>query len=219
MFRSIRPCPLVRFLIPPARSCRKTGPTSPRIEGESALAIKISQHIFHCARAALCRRTGFTPSLSLHGDKTVGSKWPACFLRAASLYRPPFLQGRRLQIAFYPPDEFSELKPHTVSQKPASSVASRCRPWRSGPIASFWRRSNSDTRPRMARGRHRSRRPKVSMRRRIAATLSCGDHGALGPPMSVLTHPGLSNTQVMPRGAKSIAALRITIFTAVLELR
>jgi hypothetical protein len=39
------------------------------------------------------------------------------------------------------------------------------------------------------------------------------------PPMSVLTHPGLTRTQVMPRGAKSMAALRITIFTAALELR
>jgi hypothetical protein len=29
----------------------------------------------------------------------------------------------------------------------------------------------------------------------------------------------LTKTQVMPRGAKSIAALRITIFTAALELR
>jgi hypothetical protein len=45
----------------------------------------------------------------------------------------------------------------------------------------------------------------------MAVTLSCGDNGALGPPISVLTHPGLSKTQVMPRGAKSIAALRITI--------
>ena len=53
----------------------------------------------------------------------------------------------------------------------------------------------------------------------MAVTLSCGDNGALGPPISVLTHPGLTKTQVMPRGAKSIAALRITIFTAALELR
>jgi hypothetical protein len=59
----------------------------------------------------------------------------------------------------------------------------------------------------------------VSMSRRMAVTLSCGDNGALGPPISVLTHPGLTKTQVMPRGAKSIAALRITIFTAALELR
>jgi hypothetical protein len=61
--------------------------------------------------------------------------------------------------------------------------------------------------------------PKVSMSRRMAVTLSCGDNGALGPPISVLTQPGLSKTQVMPRSAKSIAALRITIFTAALELR
>ena len=53
----------------------------------------------------------------------------------------------------------------------------------------------------------------------MAIALSCGDDGALAPPISVLTHPGLSNTQVMPRGAKSIAALRITMFTAALELR
>jgi hypothetical protein len=59
----------------------------------------------------------------------------------------------------------------------------------------------------------------VSMSRRMAVTLSCGDNGALGPPISVLTHPGLTKTQLMPRGAKSIAALRITIFTAALELR
>jgi hypothetical protein len=52
------------------------------------------------------------------------------------------------------------------------------------------------------------------MSRRMAVTLSCGDNDALGPPISVLTHPGLTKTQVMPRGAKSIAALRITIFTA-----
>jgi hypothetical protein len=37
--------------------------------------------------------------------------------------------------------------------------------------------------------------------------------------MSVFTHPGLMRTQVMPRGARSIAALRITMFTAALELR
>jgi len=43
----------------------------------------------------------------------------------------------------------------------------------------------------------------------MAVTLSCGDNGALGPPISVLTQPGLTKTQVMPRGAKSIAALRI----------
>ena len=53
----------------------------------------------------------------------------------------------------------------------------------------------------------------------MAVTLSCGDNGALGPPISVLTHPGLTKTQVMPRGAKSIAALHITMFTAALELR
>jgi hypothetical protein len=53
----------------------------------------------------------------------------------------------------------------------------------------------------------------------MAVTLSCGDNGALGPPISVLTHPGLTKTQVMPRGAKSIAALRITIFTAELAVR
>jgi ABC-type Fe3+ transport system substrate-binding protein len=43
------------------------------------------------------------------------------------------------------------------------------------------------------------------MSRRIADTLSCGDKGALGPPISVVTHPGLSKTQVMPRGAVLIA--------------
>ena len=47
----------------------------------------------------------------------------------------------------------------------------------------------------------------------------CGDNGSLGPPISVLTHPGLTKTQVMPRGAKSNAALHITMFTAALELR
>ena len=37
---------------------------------------------------------------------------------------------------------------------------------------------------------------------RMAVTLSCGDNGALGPPISVLTQPGLTKTQVMPRGAQ-----------------
>jgi hypothetical protein len=55
--------------------------------------------------------------------------------------------------------------------------------------------------------------------RRMAVTLSCGDNGALGPPISVLTQPGLTNTQGMRRGAISIAAPRITIFTAALELQ
>jgi hypothetical protein len=40
------------------------------------------------------------------------------------------------------------------------------------------------------------------MSRRMAVTLSCGDNGALGPPISVLTHPGLTKIQVMPSGAK-----------------
>jgi len=53
----------------------------------------------------------------------------------------------------------------------------------------------------------------------MGVTLYCGDNGALGPPISVLTHLGLTKTQVMPRGAKSIAALRITMFTAALERR
>jgi hypothetical protein len=43
-------------------------------------------------------------------------------------------------------------------------------------------------------------------------------NGALGLPISALTHPGLTKTQGMPRGAKSIAD-RITMFTAALELR
>ena len=34
-----------------------------------------------------------------------------------------------------------------------------------------------------------------------------------------LTQPGLIRTQATPRGAKSIAALRITMFTAAFELR
>ncbi len=52
-----------------------------------------------------------------------------------------------------------------------------------------------------------------------AVTLSSGVSDAPGPPMSVLTQPGLIRTQATPRGAKSIAALRITMFTAVFELR
>ena len=32
----------------------------------------------------------------------------------------------------------------------------------------------------------------------MAVTLSCGDNGALGPPISVLTQPGLTKTQVKP---------------------
>ena len=53
----------------------------------------------------------------------------------------------------------------------------------------------------------------------MAVTLSWGVSVALGPPMSVLTHPGLTTTQVTRRDARSIAALRITMFTAALELR
>jgi hypothetical protein len=41
-------------------------------------------------------------------------------------------------------------------------------------------------------------------------TLSAGVNVACGPPMSVCTQPGLITTQVMPRGARSIARLRIT---------
>jgi len=53
-----------------------------------------------------------------------------------------------------------------------------------------------------------------------AVTLSSGVSDAPGPPMSVLTQPGLLRTQATPpRGAKSIAALRITMFTAAFELR
>ena len=37
--------------------------------------------------------------------------------------------------------------------------------------------------------------------------------------MSVLTHPGFISTHVMRRGTRSIAALRMTMFTAALELR
>jgi hypothetical protein len=33
----------------------------------------------------------------------------------------------------------------------------------------------------------------------------CGDNGSLGPPISVLTHPGLTKTQVMPRTTSRIS--------------
>jgi hypothetical protein len=61
--------------------------------------------------------------------------------------------------------------------------------------------------------------PNLSISRRIAVTLSLGVNVARGPPMSVLTHPGLMTTQVIRCGARSIAAFRITMFTAALELR
>jgi hypothetical protein len=50
-------------------------------------------------------------------------------------------------------------------------------------------------------------------------TLSAGVIVAFVPPMSVRTQPGLTTTHVMPRGARSIARLRITLFTATFELR
>jgi hypothetical protein len=37
--------------------------------------------------------------------------------------------------------------------------------------------------------------------------------------MSVSTQPGLTTTQVMPSGARSLAKLRITMFTAAFERR
>ena len=49
--------------------------------------------------------------------------------------------------------------------------------------------------------------------------LSDGSRVAFGPPISVCTQPGLMTTQVMPRRARSIARLRMTMFTAALELR
>jgi len=57
------------------------------------------------------------------------------------------------------------------------------------------------------------------MRRFEAVTLSSGVSDAPGQPMSVLTQPGLLRTQATPRGAKSIAAPRINMFTAAFELR
>ena len=43
------------------------------------------------------------------------------------------------------------------------------------------------------------------MRRLNALMLSDGSKEAFGPPISVRTQPGLTTTQVMPRGARSIA--------------
>ena len=40
-----------------------------------------------------------------------------------------------------------------------------------------------------------------------------------GPAIAFRTQPGLTTTQVMPRGARSIARLRTTMFTAAFELR
>ena len=57
------------------------------------------------------------------------------------------------------------------------------------------------------------------MRRLSRLMLSDGSKVAFGPPMSVRTQPGLTTTQVMPRASRSIARLRITMFTAALELR
>ena len=61
--------------------------------------------------------------------------------------------------------------------------------------------------------------PKVSIKSLIFLTLSAGVIVACGPPISVSTQPGLTTTQVMPRGARSIARLRVTMFTAAFELR
>src|SRR5262245_40386348 len=51
------------------------------------------------------------------------------------------------------------------------------------------------------------------------ATLSAGVNVACRPPMSVCTQPGLTTTHVMPSGARSLARLRMTMFTAAFELR
>lgn len=51
------------------------------------------------------------------------------------------------------------------------------------------------------------------MRRRIRLMLSAGSKVAFAPPISVRTQPGLTTTQVMPSGARSIARLRMIMFT------
>jgi hypothetical protein len=61
--------------------------------------------------------------------------------------------------------------------------------------------------------------PSVAMTRLIRLMLSDGSKVAFIPPISVRTQPGLMTTHVMPRGARSIARLRMTIFTAALKLR
>ena len=57
------------------------------------------------------------------------------------------------------------------------------------------------------------------MTRRMAVTLCSGVSFAFGPPMSVLTHPGLITTQLMPRYFRSIAAVRIAMLTAAFDVR
>jgi len=46
-----------------------------------------------------------------------------------------------------------------------------------------------------------------------------GSKVAYVPIIYVRTQPGLMTTHVMPRGARSIARLRMTMFTAAFELR
>jgi len=57
------------------------------------------------------------------------------------------------------------------------------------------------------------------MTRRMAVMLCSGVSFAFGPPISVLTHPGLMTTQLMPRALRSIAAVRIAILTAAFDVR
>lgn len=52
---------------------------------------------------------------------------------------------------------------------------------------------------------------KVERRRRVRVLLDAQNR--------FLTHPGLTTIQVIPRGARSTATLRMTMFTAALELR
>src|ERR1700730_2374125 len=62
MFRSIPPCPSLRFPILPAQSCRKIGRASPRIEGSSALGLRCLDGRPVTREAVLCLQTGRTLS-------------------------------------------------------------------------------------------------------------------------------------------------------------
>ena len=62
-----------------------------------------------------------------------------------------------------------------------------------------------------ARGSMRKHTGKAAAKGQVSSsrTLSAGVIVAFGPPMSVNTQPGLMTTQVMPRGARSIAGAHV----------
>jgi hypothetical protein len=99
MFRSIQPCPSLRFLILPAQSCRKTGQASPRIEGSNALALRCLNMLSITREAGLCLQT----DLTLRSSATAAmspSRWPRSPFRE-TVHRHPAAGRRTTTTARY----------------------------------------------------------------------------------------------------------------------